>query len=550
MLISQLQSLQTSFELDEGVDKTSIDNIRRLVELYEELKTVFTTTFDEFLDRQNLNDVDQKINSSKLKQNPTRALCDNATMVRHGKPLEKVIKFPSAGWGIICSKCSLEVGMYPGIRVFGGKASVSLTSVFASHLIACRSLKDRRAFYRCLACLNGRQQADFTSAFALEAHIMERHHSIDLDLDLERTDISLSVARERDKFLGVKSEESYSGWTSSNHPLPTIGSKRISVAIDINESVSYSLNSSLKNNQDAESSSSHVQDKDSVVSKCTPSDEESIGEPQFKENVAEEPVDNNVVSTQKNQYESIDLTGEAVIQTKSESEELPTSSRSLDSSSGSNHEVHHIELPAEDLYQDKAALSSSTPFEHAHELSATSVKNDDADSTKDLAGKTEQTPTSDIENKTASIKHRKGTDSTSNTKVTTYDEQRYDNQRPGQKTTQVSPELVHQNSSVSSQMIIPKLESRSNNQPTSMVTDIAAVPIHSHWIRSAENRYLRYAGRFPHETYDENSIEMKEIPPLDTWIYSPVGWAGNDGQKFDFWRYVTASRRHEFSNET
>jgi hypothetical protein len=78
-------------------------------------------------------------------------------------------------WGYQCHVCGLEVGDYPALRISNdGKCFVSSNLLAASHLEKFASLKNQRAFYRCLVCWKWRKIMDFPNAVAYEQH-MEQH---------------------------------------------------------------------------------------------------------------------------------------------------------------------------------------------------------------------------------------------------------------------------------------------------------------------------------------------------------------------------------------
>lgn len=97
-------------------------------------------------------------------------LCDAALLFQQSKAVDTT---PAAGEFIICNHCHLEVANYPTKRLSKqGKAVESSNMWLASHLVACKSFSERRAFYRCLACLFERREvANFESARDLERHL-------------------------------------------------------------------------------------------------------------------------------------------------------------------------------------------------------------------------------------------------------------------------------------------------------------------------------------------------------------------------------------------
>lgn len=127
------------------------------------------------------NDLVALENERLTDKKPPREFCYGAKLFQIGEKndedLEKLATAASSksGWGYICKFCKLEVGYYPAIRLTSdGKALESSKLLTASHLVACKSLLDHRAFYRCLACYMQHKIVEFPSALAFEKH-MERH---------------------------------------------------------------------------------------------------------------------------------------------------------------------------------------------------------------------------------------------------------------------------------------------------------------------------------------------------------------------------------------
>jgi hypothetical protein len=125
------------------------------------------------------------LSAMESRQLPTsdipRRFCDGAKLFQSGDKDDDYLSIlahssPSkSGWGYICKHCGLEVGHYPAVRISReGKALNSSILLTASHLVAFRSLQDRRAFYRCLACYKKRIIVEFSTAVAFEMH-MEQH---------------------------------------------------------------------------------------------------------------------------------------------------------------------------------------------------------------------------------------------------------------------------------------------------------------------------------------------------------------------------------------
>jgi hypothetical protein len=71
----------------------------------------------------------------------------------------------------------------------------------------------------------------------------------------------------------------------------------------------------------------------------------------------------------------------------------------------------------------------------------------------------------------------------------------------------------------------------------------------THWIRFGE-LYLKYPGDTPHRDgdYGMRPLEERSDPPLNTWIYSLIGWIDSKGSAASYWRYNSATNKHEFRN--
>jgi hypothetical protein len=112
---------------------------------------------------------------------PPRQFCNGAKLFQTGDKTDHYLfniaaqSLSSSTWGYMCKHCGLEVGLYPAVRISGSqKALDSSILLTASHLVAFKSMKDRRAFYRCLPCYKERKIVNFPSATSFEKH-MEEH---------------------------------------------------------------------------------------------------------------------------------------------------------------------------------------------------------------------------------------------------------------------------------------------------------------------------------------------------------------------------------------
>ncbi|KAH6871993.1 hypothetical protein B0T10DRAFT_500015 [Thelonectria olida] len=102
-----------------------------------------------------------------------RRFCDGAILYQQGKTtIEKLTnKSLKAQQGFICTHCSLEVGDYGSFRVSKKKVLASQDLLPASHLAACTSLWERKAFYRCVVCYRQGAEVDFSCASDLTLHM-------------------------------------------------------------------------------------------------------------------------------------------------------------------------------------------------------------------------------------------------------------------------------------------------------------------------------------------------------------------------------------------
>jgi hypothetical protein len=100
-------------------------------------------------------------------------LCQSGETVARGL---SVTETKGGMLGFICSYCFLEVAGYNAVRFsWTGQPLVYSDLMAASHVVACASFTDRRAYYKCPACYyEGRPDVDFSSASALEEH-MKQH---------------------------------------------------------------------------------------------------------------------------------------------------------------------------------------------------------------------------------------------------------------------------------------------------------------------------------------------------------------------------------------
>lgn len=137
-----------------------------------------------------------------------RRFCYGAALQQSGRRGD-VYSTPSpTGWGYICKYCKLEVGNYPAVRLSEKEVLESHTLLTASHLVACRSLEDRKAFYRCLPCYQNRTLVDLSSATALEEHMIEHP---EYALKSAEDELTIEVGKRTDRFLPINGTECIKG---------------------------------------------------------------------------------------------------------------------------------------------------------------------------------------------------------------------------------------------------------------------------------------------------------------------------------------------------
>lgn len=145
-------------------------------------------------------------NEQLEKKEPPRQFCDGAKLFQSGdkdedflSDLVKVSKFTS-DWGYICNACGLEVGYYRAVRISStGQALDTSLLLTASHLNACK-WRERRAFYRCLACYKNRKIVDYPSAVAFEKH-MEEHPDFTMMNEKDENQVVGLLTQKEEEFL-------------------------------------------------------------------------------------------------------------------------------------------------------------------------------------------------------------------------------------------------------------------------------------------------------------------------------------------------------------
>ncbi|KAF4452851.1 hypothetical protein FALBO_16101 [Fusarium albosuccineum] len=127
-------------------------------------------------------------------------LCQNGKATAASLAVSTTDIFEKPEWGFICQYCNLEVGDYKTILLSSAGTALETSDLLAScHVMACDG-QNLRAYYKCLVCYLDRTDNAFSTASALETHMME--HPV-LPLVLERPISASARAAQRDieKFL-------------------------------------------------------------------------------------------------------------------------------------------------------------------------------------------------------------------------------------------------------------------------------------------------------------------------------------------------------------
>ncbi|KAM5358930.1 hypothetical protein ACJZ2D_014880 [Fusarium nematophilum] len=183
-LVSELEALQADaarIEAD-GKDAKGVERRRKtLLENAIRLQGDIEDALIQFSNRIGTTARIDTCNATLKPSDPPRDFCYGAILCQCGIADAESLStraMPSKSkprWGFICMYCYLEVGSYRAIRLSRqGEALVSSSLLAASHLAACSSFNDRRAFYKCLACHQNLGDMEFSSAEALEMH-MRKH---------------------------------------------------------------------------------------------------------------------------------------------------------------------------------------------------------------------------------------------------------------------------------------------------------------------------------------------------------------------------------------
>jgi hypothetical protein len=208
----ELEASHSSLQPDQQKPQLIYQQFAKLEKFSSELESRAEAALMEFSNGMvpGENDLIAMENERLAERKPPREFCYGAKLLQLGEKSDSYVDALAAaapsksGWGYICKFCRLEVGYYPAVRLtVDGKALESSKLLTASHLVACKSLLDHRAFYRCLACFKRNKIIEFPSAMAFEKH-MEQHFGFTLLQKSEEDRLAERVkAKENDMMVGI-----------------------------------------------------------------------------------------------------------------------------------------------------------------------------------------------------------------------------------------------------------------------------------------------------------------------------------------------------------
>ena len=180
--LKELEATKRNFTQDQSAQNRLNERVMVLARYTEDIRARTEDALNKLYNDKLVEADLTEMENQRLKYiDPARQFCEGAKRFQSGHKNDEYLseiaaRSPSRnGWGYICECCGLEVGYYPAARISStGKALDSSILLTASHLIAFKSIKERRAFYRCLQCYKNRELIDFPSALAFEKH-MEKH---------------------------------------------------------------------------------------------------------------------------------------------------------------------------------------------------------------------------------------------------------------------------------------------------------------------------------------------------------------------------------------
>jgi hypothetical protein len=180
--LKELEATKRDFTQDQSAQDRLNERVMTLTQHTEDIRARTEDALNKLYNGKLIEADLTEMENQRLKDiDPARQFCEGAKRFQSSNKNDDYLseiaaRSPSkTGWGYICECCGLEVGYYPAARISStGKALDSSILLTASHLIAFKSIKERRAFYRCLQCYKNRELIDFPSALAFEKH-MEKH---------------------------------------------------------------------------------------------------------------------------------------------------------------------------------------------------------------------------------------------------------------------------------------------------------------------------------------------------------------------------------------
>ncbi|KAH7303101.1 hypothetical protein B0I35DRAFT_194982 [Stachybotrys elegans] len=179
----QLKALRSDLNIlkvDFASGRSTIDREKRRTELLgraNQLKDEIEGALTQFADRADV-PIESPETTRGTMARPLKC-CYGAILCQLGEADSRELSVKGIDnakqWGFVCKYCFLEVGDYNAVRFSRrGEPVIYSDMLAASHVIACPSFADRRAYYKCLACYANHKDLDFPSASAFEKH-MQSH---------------------------------------------------------------------------------------------------------------------------------------------------------------------------------------------------------------------------------------------------------------------------------------------------------------------------------------------------------------------------------------
>lgn len=163
---SQKQTLDIEFANQNDLELVA-KHAKQLLQLAAPLKTRLEKAFKKLTS--SLPPIGDRL-AEQVPSQSSLQFCHGALLFQQGKMIDRSRR---GQWGFICHHCQLEVVDYSARRLSKSAQAIESGDLWvASHLVACRSLLDRRAFHRCLACyFQKKVSVDFSSASDLVRHM-------------------------------------------------------------------------------------------------------------------------------------------------------------------------------------------------------------------------------------------------------------------------------------------------------------------------------------------------------------------------------------------